>query len=130
MIDVITRGALGELGSLLLDFYIHNAIWINAIIGIYAILVVWAHQGYLKVGERIKEVLLKIYGDSLRNKNEAWFAKTLPHSELDFDIIAAQIRVPFIAPRKSIWIRFNNSKTIRKLFTPEVIKELFSTDHS
>ena len=92
MIDVITRGSLGELGSLLLDFYITNALWINSIVAIYAVLVVWAHQGYQKVGNRIKEILISTYGESVKNKSEAWFTKTLERSDINLDMLARQVR--------------------------------------
>ena len=130
MIDVITRGSLGEFGSLLLDFYINNAIWINSIIAIYAFLVVWAHVGYQRVGERIKEELIATHGESVKNKSEAWFAKAISRAELNWEIIAAQIKIPFITPKNSILIRVKSANSIEKLFTPAVIKALFSEDHS
>ena len=128
MIDVITRGSLGEFGSLLLDFYINNAIWINTVLAIYALLVVWAHVGYQRVGERIKEELIAAHGESVKNKSEAWFAKAISLAELNWEIIASHVKMPFITPKNSILIRVKSANSIEKLFTPAVIKDLFSED--
>ena len=36
MIDALVRGSLGTTGSGLLDFYIQNSLWINALLFAYA----------------------------------------------------------------------------------------------
>lgn len=126
MVDILTRGSLGEFGSLLLDFYIANAIWINTIVAVYAIFVVFAHRAYAKTGERIKELLITTYGESVKNKNEGWFSKTLAKSDLDWDEINTYVKTPVISPLKSIALKFKSAKSIKKLFGPSEIKALFS----
>ncbi len=68
MIDAFVRGVLGTTGSQVLDFYIQNNLWINALLFAYAILVVFARRNYGQVARHILAEFFQKHGDKLARK--------------------------------------------------------------
>ena len=127
MIDAFIRGSLGDLGTLILDFYINNAYLINGILLVYALLVVWARQGYQQIAKRLQDYFTANYGENASKKDVSWFKKTLERSPLDWREVAGFTKIPLISPIGSIGLHIKSEKSVSKLFTPEKIKACFES---
>ena len=46
MVDVMVRGFLGEWGQALLNFYQQNSVWINALLLLYFLIVIFSQNNY------------------------------------------------------------------------------------
>jgi hypothetical protein len=128
MIDAIIRGTLGDFGSALLDFYLNNALWINAILLLYAVFLLFAKQGYHKLVLAIKESLFESYGKEIQKKNENWFKKILERDEFDWQVIAKQTWIPIISTKHSLGFKVKSAGSLKKIFTSEKIKEIFQEE--
>lgn len=125
MTDAITRGLLGDFGSRILDFYIENALWINAIILLYAVSLILAKQGYAKITQIIKMELVAVYGEEVQNKNVRWFNKTLERSPLDWREISKKTWIPIVSNKKSSGWFIKTPNALKKSFPPEKVHDLF-----
>lgn len=126
MIDAIIRGMLGEAGSALLDLYLQNAYWINAIVLIYAICLILAQFGRRKVIAAIKSTLFDRYGDDIENKNDNWYKKILEKNDLDWNTIANQTWIPIISTGGILGFRIKKPENLRQEFTPEKIYDILN----
>lgn len=128
MIDAIIRGSLGNFGTALLDFYLENALWINLILIVYALIVLFGKQGNIRIKKAIRESLISTYGDDVQKKNLNWFTKTMGKSPLDWQPIAAATWIPVFSIDKSLWFRRKTVDNLKEVYTPERIKHLFDYD--
>ncbi len=129
MIDAIIRGSLGKLGTAILDFYINNALWINGLILVYAVVLVLANQGRKKIEDGVKQYFLDKFGEDLSNKGTSWFAKTLERTPMDWNDLAKLTWLPIISAKKSFGFKVKSPKSLSEIFTPEYISELFSVEN-
>ncbi len=125
MINAIIRGSLGEFGSALLDFYIGNNLWINAILLLYALFLVLAKNTHKKMKQSVKDHFFKMYGEDVSDKSTSWFKKTLERNPPDWEKIQKNAWWPLISIEKSLWFQVKSSKTIQEIFTPEKIHQIF-----
>jgi len=126
MIDAIIRGMLGETGSALLDLYLQNAYWINAIILMYAICLIFAKLGRRKIIAAIESALIDQHDEDVVKKNENWYKKVLEKKDLDWKDIANQTWIPIISTRGVFGFRIKNPENLREEFTPEKIYEILN----
>lgn len=128
MFDAIIRGTLGSLGSAILDFYIDNALWINVILLLYALSLVWAKRGYTKIKEAIKTELIKEYGEAISAKSERNFKKAIERFNFDWESIAQETWMPFVSTENALFFRIKSPNSLKKHFTAEKIRALFNTE--
>jgi hypothetical protein len=128
MFDAIIRGTLGGLGSAILDFYINNALWINSILLLYALVVVYAKRGYTEVKAAIKNDLLNQFGDQVFSKNEKNFIKALDRYHINWESIAKQTAIPIISVEKSLVFWIKTPASLKKYFVPEMLYQLYKED--
>jgi hypothetical protein len=121
MIDAIIRGMLGEAGSAVLDLYLEHAFWINAILLLYALMLLVAKQGHRKVISAIKSAMLDKFGQEIENKNENWYKKVLEKNGLDWEEIAQQTWIPIISTNGTLGFRIKTPGRLKNIFTPEKI---------
>ena len=125
MIDAIVRGTLGEIGSVILDFYIQNALWINGILLLYVLILVLAKRGYSKIIQAIKRELIDQFGEEVFRKNEKNFTKAMERLQLNWDIIAKQTWMPIISFNNSLFFRIKSPTFLQKHFTSNKVYSLF-----
>jgi hypothetical protein len=128
MIDAIIRGSLGELGSALLDFYIANNIWINTILLLYALLLFLAKNAYKKTKHGVMNYFVEIYGEETGQKGISWFKKTIERNPPEWENITKAAWWPLISTEKSFWFKPRTSDSIREIFTPEKIHQIFQEE--
>lgn len=129
MIDTIIRGSLGKLGTAFLDFYLNNALWINGLVLLYAVVLVLANHGRKKIEDGVKQYFIDHYGQDLENKGSSWFAKTLERNPLDWENLSKLTWLPIISVKKSFGFTMKSPKSLTKIFTPEYISVLFSAEN-
>ena len=128
MFDAIIRGSLGEIGSAILDFYIQNALWINGILLIYGLSLVFAKRGYTKIKEEIIREVTNHFGEAVYGKNEKNFKKAMDRIQLNWESIANQTRMPVISVNNSYFFRKKTHTFLREHFTPEKVYSLIKSD--
>lgn len=125
MIDAFVRSFLGEWGGALLDFYLANSLWINALLLLYAGVVVFARRNYWQTLAAILSNLQERYGESLQKKTRAELKSLLQMGELPWDKLLEGQWFPFIAVPKGFLIRIRNRETLQQLFNADILSEVF-----
>jgi hypothetical protein len=123
MIDALVRGVLGTTGSHLLDFYIQNNLWINAILFAYALLVVFARRNYFQVAQFILADFIREHGDKLASKSPKQIRGLLLKWKIPWENGMQAGRFPFISSPQSILLRIKSDTTFQKIFPIEVLVE-------
>lgn len=123
MIDAFVRGILGTTGSHLLDFYIQNNLWINALLFAYAILVLIARRNYGTVAQFILADFIQKHGTRLAKKSPNEIRALLLKWKIPWENGMQAGRFPFIASPQGILLRLKNNKTFEKIFPIDVLVE-------
>jgi hypothetical protein len=123
MIDALVRGALGTVGSHLLDFYTQNNLWINAILFAYALLVVFARRNYFQVAQSILADFIQEHGDNLAKKNPKQIRGLLLKWKIPWETGMQAGWFPFICAPQSILLRIKSDRTFQKIFPIDVLVE-------
>ena len=123
MIDALIRGTLGTAGTLLLDFYIQNNLWINALLFTYAILVVIARRNYESVVQHILADFLQIHGEKLARKSPKEIRTLLLKWKIPWENGMQAGRFPFISSPQGILLRIKSDRTFQKIFPIDVLVE-------
>ena len=123
MIDALIRGALGTTGSQLLDFYIQNNLWINAILFVYALLVVFARRNYFQVAQFILDDFIREQGDNLAKKSPKQIRGLLLKWKIPWENGMQAGWFPFISSPQSILLRLKSDRTFQKIFPIDVLVE-------
>ena len=124
MIDAIIRGSFGAFGSALLDFYIQYSLWINGIILVYTLILVIAKRGYSVIKDAILQKVIQQHGETVLLKNENNFRRVMARTDLDWESISQQTKIPIFSTSKSFLFRIKSSTSIKETFTPEKIYSL------
>jgi hypothetical protein len=123
MIDALVRGALGTTGSHLLDFYIQNNLWINAILFVYALLVVFARRNYFQVAQFILVDFIREHEDNLAKKSPKQIRGLLLKWKIPWENGLQAGWFPFISSPQSILLRIKSDRTFQKIFPIDVLVE-------
>ena len=123
MIDALIRGALGTTGSHLLDFYIQNNLWINAILFVYALLVVFARRNYFQVAQFILVDFIREHEDNLAKKSPKQIRGLLLKWNIPWENGMQAGWFPFISSPQSIMLRLKSDGTFQKIFPIDVLVE-------
>ena len=123
MIDALIRGTLGTVGTHLLDFYIQNSLWINALLFAYAILVVIARRNYGPVAEYILAEFFQKHGDKLARKSPNEIRTLLLKWKIPWENGMQAGWFPFISSPQSILLRIKSDRTFQKILPIDVLVE-------
>ena len=123
MIDALIRGTLGTAGTRMLDFYVQNSIWINALLFVYAILVVFARRNYLQFARHILADFIQKHGDKLTKKSPREIRALLLKSKIPWENGMQAGWFPFISFPQGILLRFKSNRTFEKIFPIDVLVE-------
>lgn len=123
MIDALIRGALGTTGSQLLDFYIQNNLWINAVLFIYVLLVVFARRNYFQVAQFILDDFIREQGDNLAKKSPKQIRGLLLKWKIPWENGMQAGWFPFISSPQGILLRIKSDRTFQKIFSIDALVE-------
>lgn len=121
MIYAFIRSLIGNFGRTLMDFYMQNSFWINALILGYALLVVFAHRNYYVALEKIffhlRSSNEKFQRDGLKKLT------TYDHKKINWQEIRRSVKFPFISEPKSWGVHWTNEPFFQKHFSLEKLNE-------
>lgn len=127
MIYAFIRSLIGNFGRALMDFYMQNSLWINALILGYALVVVFAHRNYYIALEKIFI--------HLRSSNEKFQRNALIRlttddlNKIDWQQIRCSVKFPLISEPKSWGVHWTNESFFQKQFTLEKLNEFLKVAH-
>lgn len=130
MIYAFIRSYIGGLGRAIMDFYIANSLFINAIVLIYALFVYFSHMSYYSAYRSVLEMLGFNPEKPTKSQKEKLFKGKVDFSGIDWTAARQAFRFPFIAAPRAVLIRLKTNTTLQKLFSEEKIKALLSSDKS
>ena len=123
MIDALVRRFLGTAGSGLLDFYTEYALWINAFLFLYAMLVVFARRNYVQVAQSILADFVHEHGERLAKKSPKEIRALLLKWNIPWAKGMQAGWFPFISSPQGILLRLKSDRTFQEIFPIEVLVE-------
>ena len=123
MIDALVRRFLGTAGSGLLDFYLEYSFWINAILFIYAMLVVFARRNYGQVARFILADFIQEHGDRLAKKSPKEIRALLLKRKIPWGNGMQAGWFPFVSSPQGILLHLKSDRTFQKIFPIDVLVE-------
>ncbi len=123
MIDALIRGTLGTAGALLLDLYLQNSLWINALLFTYAILVVIARRNYGQVALCILAGFIQEHGDKLSKKSPKEIRTLLSKWKIPWQEGMQAGWFPFVSSPQGLLLRVRSVRTFQKIFTMDRLVE-------
>ncbi len=121
MIDALTRTFLGTSGSRVLDFYIQYSLWINALVFLYAGLIIYARRSYSQVTKHILADFMQHHGSKLERKSPKEIRALLLKSNIPWENGMQASWFPFITTPRGLVLHLKNSRTFKKIFPVDVL---------
>jgi hypothetical protein len=111
------KSQTGVWGPALLDMYLHNASWINAVALIYGLLLLLSWQNLSRVSDALVEQILEQAGKMKGAKIKGKTPKTINLSDfnLSWENAFASSKFPFVARQSGLVIRRSNLENARAL---------------
>lgn len=130
MIYGFIRAMLGTSGDAILDFYITNSLWINALILLYAVMVVLARYSYNLCQQLLISSIQNRYGPQFERKKASAILKVLQGNPVPWEQALRTSPFPFVTPPGSLRIYPKNLKTLQTLLPVERLAELVNEPRS
>ncbi len=124
MVDVVVRSFIGEWGQRILDFYLDNSLWINGLVLLYFVIIVFARRNYRFIIISLVENLKVKYGSQLKGENPKQISKQLTRIDIPWDTALKTSSFPFITPPGGFRPYLKNEKTFHKLLSNETLAEV------
>lgn len=119
MIDAFIRSMIGSWGNVILDFYITNSLWINALLLFYALLVVLSRHNFDNSLQLLIILLQEKYGEQISKKSSSSLLKMLRKADIPWENSLSNSILPFITPPGSLWLYPKTPKNFQKFVTTE-----------
>jgi len=124
MIDAFIRSMIGSWGNALLDFYLANSLWINALLLLYALFVVLSRRNFDISLQSLIFSLQKEFGEQFAKKGSGSILNLLKKADIPWAGSLSKSPLPFITPPGSFWLYPKNIQTFQKFITIEKLVEL------
>lgn len=124
MIDSFVRGLLGTSGSMLLDFYVANSLWINGLVLLYALGVVLARRAFDRSRHVLIALLRRDYAQHFEQRSASSVLNTLKRIPIPWEQAAAGSSFPFITPPGSFRVHRKSPAALQRLLPLEALAEL------
>lgn len=124
MVNAYIRSMIGSWGNALLDFYIVNSLWINAIILLYGLLVVLSRRNFDLSLQSLLATLQNQYGEQFTKKGPGSILRMLKKAAIPWAEALSKSRLPFITPPGRFWLYPKNIQTFQKFITLEKLVDL------
>ena len=115
---------LGTWGNVVLDFYIENNIWINALVLLYAVLVFLGRASYRRSALFLLKWFQEKYDKDARLKSQSNLIRLIEKEEIPWDLAKESFWFPLITPPNRFVLYNKNQLTLRKLFNKETLVNL------
>lgn len=107
----------------MLDFYLQNSLWINLVLFIYAMLVVFARRNYFQVEDRLLTAFIQEHGDKLARKSRDEIRALLMKWNIPWGSGMQAGWFPFISTPQGFLLRMKCEETFQKIFPIDVLVE-------
>ena len=124
MVDVIIRSFIGEWGGRILDFYRTNSLWINGLILLYFLNIIFSRRNYRMIIISLVEDLKKTYGNQLKGDNPNQIGRKLKRMDIPWEQALSTSSFPFVTPPGGFRPYLKNEETFHKLLSDEVLAEV------
>ena len=124
MVDVIIRSFIGQWGGRILDFYVENSLWINGLILLYFVIIVFARRNYRTIIISLVLDLKEKYGNKLKGENPKQISRQLTRLDIPWEEALRTSSFPFVAPPGGFRPYLKNEKTFHKLLSNETLAEV------
>jgi len=124
MIDAFIRSMLGTWGNSILDFYIANNFWINALILLYAVLVALGRISYHRSALFLSNWFQEKYDQDARLKSRSNLIRLIEKEDIPWDLAIESFWFPLITPPTRFVPYIKNQLTLQKLFNKETLVDL------
>jgi hypothetical protein len=121
MINIMVRGFLGEWGQALLNFYQQNSFWINAIILLYFLIVIFSQNNYKQTLTSLILAIEDKYPGQFEKKTSKEIARILSKKEIPWQAVLKTSKWPLIATPRQLYPRPRNESSLKKLITLEIL---------
>lgn len=124
MVDVIVRSFIGEWGQSILDFYQTNSLWINGLVLLYFLIIIFARRNYRLIIISLVEDLKDKYDSQLKGDNPHQISKKLNRLEIPWEKALTTSSFPFVTPPGRFRPYLKNEKTFHKLLSNDLLAEV------
>ena len=124
MIYAFIRATLGTAGAAVLDFYVANSLWINGLILLYALLVVFARRTFDLCQQGLVSSLQDQYGMQFQKQKSAPLLRILKTASIPWEHALGRSSFPFMTPPGSIRVYPKNLETFQRFLPLEKLAEL------
>ncbi len=121
MIDIVIKSFLGSVGTIILEYYRQNAVWINSLVLIYGLLVYFARRNYRKILNEVLSDFYRQYGNRLNKKNREEIHRLLKKWNIPLHIGKHKMRFPFITSSNGLLIYPINQQILERLISLDVL---------
>jgi len=124
MVDAYIRSMIGTWGNAILDFYIVNNFWINAIILIYTLVVILSRRSFDLSLQSLIITLQNQHGEQITKKGPGGLLGLFSKTNIPWTEALAKSPLPFITPPGSIRLYPKNIQTFQRFITLEKLVNL------
>jgi hypothetical protein len=124
MVDVIVRSFIGEWGQRILDFYQTNSLWINGLVLLYFLIIIFARRNYRLIIISLVEDLKDKYDSQLKGDNPHQISKKLNRLEIPWEKALTTSSFPLVTPPGRFRPYLKNEKTFHKLLSNDLLAEV------
>ncbi|HEY6072629.1 MAG TPA: hypothetical protein VIV15_04355 [Anaerolineales bacterium] len=121
MIDAFIRSMLGGWGNALLDFYIKNNLWINALVLMYGVLVVLGRTCYRRSASFLLNWFTDQYGGNNGPKSPGAMLRFLEQADVPWGAAKKAYWFPLITPPSRFVLYPKDEKTLQRIFSRETL---------
>jgi len=124
MVDATIRSMIGSWGNIVLDYYIANSLWINAILFLYALLVILSRRNFDASTRSLITGLRKQHGEQISKKSPGSILNILKKAVIPWNESLSSSPFPFITPPGSYRLYLKNKQTFQKFVPLEKLVDL------
>jgi hypothetical protein len=124
MVNAFIRSMIGSWGNVILDFYLANGFWINGLLLLYALLVVFSRRNFDNSLQLLLFSLQKEFGEQFAKKGPGSLMEILKKAAIPWAAALTKSPLPFITPPGSFRLYPKNAQTFQKFITLEKLVDL------
>jgi hypothetical protein len=124
MIDSFVRSILGTWGNIVLDFYLHNDLLINALVLFYAVLVFLGRTSYQRSAQFLTEWYLEKNGRETRSKTKNNLGKLIDNGKIPWASTVSAYWFPLITPPNRFVFFIKNERAVERIFRKEALVDI------
>lgn len=120
---------LGTWGNKVLDFYIQNNIWINALVLLYALMIFLGRSSYHRSARFLYAWYYEKYGKDAQSITKSALARMIEKGgNPPWDQVLSSYWFPLITPPDRFVFFFKNQQVLQRLFSKETLIKMLQPE--